>query len=102
MLSSDDISGNLPVILLLSDGEDGRPAQAIEEAFIAKAQGIYIVTIGLGTNVDEAVMKEIVSFEKDYYFAPEADELSVIYNQIVVTVGCNVVGTGVEQLFLPV
>lgn len=101
-LSNRHISGNLPVILLLSDGEDGRPEEAIAEAFIAKAQGIYIVTIGLGTNVDEAVMKEIASFEKDYHFAPEADELSVIYNQIAVTVGCNVVGTGVEQLFLPV
>ena len=98
--SDRNIAGNLPVMILLSDGEDGNGSDAIAESFLAKAAGTYVVTIGLG-DADGDTLKEIASFEKDYYLAPDERDLNNIYNSVATTVSCNVSGTGIEQLYIP-
>ena len=76
---------NKPVIILLSDGrpEDGDTPQAARNAAAAaKAKGTRIITIGLGTGIDEQLMKDIASSPSDYYDAPTSSELQAIYQQI--------------------
>lgn len=94
------VPANLPVMILLSDGADGRRSDAITESFLAKSAGTYVVTIGLG-NADDETLAQIASFRSDYYAAPDERDLINIYNNVATTVSCNVSGTGVEQIYLP-
>ena len=66
------------VIILLSDGQ-GRAGQAAQQA---KAAGVRVITIGLGTDVDEAELRRMASSPDDYYFSPDAGQLQTIFTDI--------------------
>ncbi len=70
-----------PVIILLTDGKSqDEPRDAAQEAEDAN---IRLITIGLGPDVDEELLRTIASTPSDYYYAPETSELKSIYETIV-------------------
>lgn len=75
---------NTPVIILMSDGKHNEPPDTSPgpAADAAKAKGTRIITIGLGTDVDEAELRGLASSLGDYYYAPTRSELEYIYQQI--------------------
>lgn len=82
----------LPTLILISDGSPNRPRNdpqgaALRAANAAKIAGVEIFAIGLGNDVDEQLMRDIVSAPGNYYFAPSADELDIVYRDIAVLVG---------------
>lgn len=76
-------------IILLTDGEDSFPWFFTGEKYDygdleqeAKNKGIKIFTIGLGTDLNEALLKEIADKTSGkYYYAESVDSLSDIYGE---------------------
>jgi len=79
------------VTILLSDGMANRPTgvnateYALDKAAEAADLGIRLYTIGLGakTDIDEALLSQIVANGGKYYYAPSASDLADIYTRIV-------------------
>ncbi|MCB8944467.1 MAG: PKD domain-containing protein [Ardenticatenaceae bacterium] len=84
------IPGNKPVIILLTDGvpNGADEATVLAEAAQAKAQGITIYTIGLGVDVNAALLQAMATTPQHYYPAPATDDLNTIYAQIAHSVNC--------------
>lgn len=76
------------VMILLSDGRPtaGNTSAAAQ---LAKQTGIRIISIGLGQQIDEVLMRSIASVESDYYYAPDDSDLSVIYQGIAQILHCE-------------
>ena len=78
-------SGARKVMIVLTDGETNAGADQDGENAIAyaNANDVTIYTIGLGSSLDEALLRHIAS-ETDgtYYNAPSSSDLSEIYNTI--------------------
>jgi len=86
------------VIILLTDGMPTWPNQepwgngaivdeadkqaARESANAAKQAGIIIYAIGVGSDVDAALLEKLASSPSMYYFAPNSSALADIYDQI--------------------
>lgn len=86
------------IIVLLTDGVANNPRNpngktetddikyaedlAAKEASSAKKDGVIIYTIGLGNKVNEAFLKSLASEDKNYFFAPSAENLETIYKNI--------------------
>jgi Mg-chelatase subunit ChlD/sugar lactone lactonase YvrE len=83
--------GALGVVLLLTDGEpsgEGQPyVDPVRLGARARARGMLVYTIGLGANVDEALLTAVAGSTGRYYFAPTASELDAIYRQLSASVG---------------
>jgi len=80
-----------PVMILLTDGRSNGEAsdEAVRRAQVAHADGVRLFVIGLGDDVDRAVLVRIAS-ERDYfYIAPDAEELAQIYQDIVQEIPCG-------------
>jgi len=73
---------NARAIVLLSDGQPNVGGDPRAEADAAKAAGIRIFTIGLGTGVDPALLRDLATSPSDYFYAPASDQLAAIYQQI--------------------
>jgi Mg-chelatase subunit ChlD len=79
-----------PVMILLTDGlAKGEEAAAMEAAAAAKAQGIRVITIGLGHDVNESLLRAMASADTDYYFAPSSSDLEAIYEAIAWVLTCS-------------
>jgi Mg-chelatase subunit ChlD len=78
------------VLILLTDGRSNpQPAaEAVARAAMAKSAGIRIYTVGLGTDLDEAALREMASGPEAYRHAPSAAELAGIYRGIAVDIPC--------------
>jgi RHS repeat-associated protein len=88
-----------PIIVLLTDGQN-TTGDPFGPAATAKAEGTRIIAIGLGGDVNEAELRQIVSGSTDYYFAPTSAELSGVYAIIAGTICSNeppVVSAGTDQ-----
>lgn len=84
------------VLILLSDGDSSRSA-AIRNAETYKDAGIRIITIGLGSDVEESLLRDIASNPvTDYYPAPSPDELGAIYQSIAESIQQSVGVTNIE------
>ena len=89
--------GNQPVLALLTDGKSGE-AGARAAATNAKSAGTRLITIGLGSNVNEDLLKDMASGPGDYYHAPTAQDLASIYQSIAQSLrlaGTNIVVTDI-------
>ncbi|CAH1223239.1 hypothetical protein PAECIP111893_04938 [Paenibacillus plantiphilus] len=76
--NSDD--ERIKVEILLTDGEGDYSSAHTQEAI---ANGITIYTIGLGSSVDEALLKNIAgSTGGQYFHASDASELPIVYDRI--------------------
>ena len=69
---------------IIYPGEYRTPAMNYvrEEADVAEAMGVIIYTIGLGNEIDEDLLKDIVRNGGHYYNAPSAEDLEHIYEMI--------------------
>ena len=95
LMSSRASPGAVKIMILLTDGMANKPsgpgygeyapdvAYALTKANEAAAAGIKIFTIGLGADVNTAMLQQIASSTGgDYHFAPTAADLQNIFNQI--------------------
>ena len=70
-----------PVIVLLTDGRDTEPDDALAAAADAQGRGARVFTIGFG-DVDPMVMVLAASAPEQYYHAPDTSRLTQIYAEI--------------------
>jgi Mg-chelatase subunit ChlD len=83
---------NNPSIVLVTDGRHNDPLHGLDDvrslAAAILADGIEIVTVGLGTDIDDDLLRDIAS-TPDYYFrAPDAADLLDIYREIARLIPC--------------
>ena len=69
------------VIVILSDGLSSADS-AIKAADAAKSDGIRVISVGIGGDVDAALMESIASSQTDYHHSPDASDLQQIYVSI--------------------
>ncbi len=90
--------GNIPVMIILSDGnptitssgvasENLAIQEAISEAETTKQttinnESIIIYTIGFGPDANETLLRQITSSPNNYYYAATSEDLQRIYEQI--------------------
>lgn len=84
------LAGNSRSVVLVTDGAQttGDEQAVRDQATAIKAAGMQIVTVGLGTEVDSDLLREIASGPSYYFEAPDADELGDIYRSIVHLIPC--------------
>jgi Mg-chelatase subunit ChlD len=82
--------GRNRVIVLLTDGQPtGVEPQVVEDtAAAAKAVGLELYAIGLGSDVDSRLLRALASGSGYFYLAPSTDDLNRIYGQIAYTIQC--------------
>lgn len=78
--------------ILLTDGRATRPTSesvarsyALDKAADAKNEGITVITIGLGSDVDPDLLRNMASEIDDvplYFYADEASDLDAVYSNI--------------------
>ena len=56
--------------------------KAIAEAQLAASQGIIVYTVGLGSEVDQDMLQQMVTSGGVYVYAPTADDLEVAYRTL--------------------
>lgn len=74
-----------PVMVIATDGA---PTDSTEEEILAyttpvKKNGTWIITIGIGDDVNEEFLKRLASSPEDYHFAKASFELKEIYKKVV-------------------
>lgn len=82
---------NNRVIVLLTDGRvDIDPEWVVQAADEAKAKGLRVLAVGLGSEVDVdfELLARVASTPADVYRAPSTAELRLIYSQIAYTLRC--------------
>lgn len=81
--------GNNRAIILLTDG---RPDPGTEDAVLRAADELRsvaaIFTIGLGADIDAALLRRVASRPDMYFEAPATDDLEAIYRQIAGSLPC--------------
>ncbi|MBY0221477.1 VWA domain-containing protein [Sporosarcina aquimarina] len=78
------------VLILLTDGKSSK-TPILKQVEEAKRQGIRIFTIGLGKDLDEALLKDIARETKGSYFhVKENIELSLVYQSILQEINCGI------------
>ncbi|RIL10781.1 hypothetical protein DCC79_06935 [bacterium] len=82
---------NNRVLILLTDGApSGTTPEAVKAAAArAIAAGVLVFTIGLGRDLDEALLREIASRPEWYFAAPDTSDLAAIYARIVYEIPCQ-------------
>jgi uncharacterized protein YegL len=74
----------VPVMIVLTDGRNNPepPESAVAEAVGARADGVRVITIGLGLDADADTLRRMVADPEDYHFAPDGEELQRVYEDI--------------------
>ena len=70
------------VLVLLADGIPNDKRAMIQEAERTKQQGVQIIVIGVGGNVDSDLLKQVASTPEDYYFVEESVQLESTFTTI--------------------
>jgi hypothetical protein len=65
------------------------PDEVRAAANAAKAAGMPIYTIGLGQDVDQALLTDIASKPEWHFFEPDTSDLAEIYGQIAYSIPCK-------------
>jgi Mg-chelatase subunit ChlD len=77
-------------VILLTDGlHAGDVADVIEAADTLKRSKSWVFTIGLGSEVDEAMLRAIASSPERYLHSPTAAELRALYARILLQIDCD-------------
>ena len=78
------------VVILLTDGLQAGP---VEEVYAAarkvKGSGARLVTIGLGPQIDVAMLQAVASRPDDHYASPQASDLDALYRAILDELECG-------------
>jgi len=82
--------GNKSSIILVTDGaQSGGDTQPVRDAAnAAKSAGITVVTVGLGAEVDEPLLREVASDPTLFFKAPNAEDLVRIYREVARLIPC--------------
>jgi Mg-chelatase subunit ChlD len=80
-----------PVVILLTDGlNNNGPDPVLSEAAKLHQAGVLVYTIGLGANVDSALLSSVATTPDGYFESPTADDLEAIYREISERLACDV------------
>ena len=73
-----------PVMVIATDGQptDAPEEEILEYATSIKKKGAWIITIGIGKDVNENFLKGLASSSEDYHFAKASFELKKIYKKV--------------------
>jgi Mg-chelatase subunit ChlD len=78
------------VIVLLTDGrQNGDVAPVLRQAEALKSAGATMYAIGLGTDVDGALLRQLASAPEAYFDSPTEPDLQSIYAQISERLACG-------------
>lgn len=83
-------AGRTRTMIVLTDGRSNpRPiGEAVVRAADAKADGILIATVGLGTDLDLDGLRAIATTEQHFFQSPDARDLEAIYAAIASLIPC--------------
>lgn len=72
------------IVLALTDGRENRSKHTVDDVIDkARAANVSIYTIGLGSQIDASMLKQMASkTEANYYHAPEPSALVEIYRRV--------------------
>lgn len=74
---------NSPVIILVTDGYPNSPAQVdLRASELKYNENVRIITIGVGSGVEDAFLKQIASSPDDYYYVSDMSQLKNAFNEI--------------------
>lgn len=78
------VAGHTPAVILLTDGnpEGAYAADVRTAAQRFHAAGIQLYTVGLGADVNAALLREIATAPDHYYQSPTPEELAAIYTRL--------------------
>ncbi len=78
------VAGHTPAVILLTDGNpEGTYADAVRAAAQSLHEaGIQLFTVGLGTDVNAALLREIATAPDHYYQSPAPADLAQIYSRL--------------------
>jgi Mg-chelatase subunit ChlD len=81
---------NRPVILLLTDGRPSFEDEAgtLAAALAARTAGLDLYTVGLGADVNPALLRDLAGQPDRYFAAPKAEELSALYQRLASVIPC--------------
>jgi Ca-activated chloride channel family protein len=80
---------NLPVVVLLTDGQQtGGPQAALDAAAQLRLSGVTLYTIGLGADVDAATLVAMAGGPERYRHAPDAAALADVYAELARDIQC--------------
>jgi len=73
-----------PVMVIATDGKptDTSEEDILEYANPIKKRGVWIITIGIGKDVNKDFLKKLASSPEDYHFAKASFELKNIYKEV--------------------
>ncbi len=76
--------GETQAVIVLTDGRNNPEpvSSAVAAAARAKADGIRVFTIGLGSEIEEAALQEMASRPSDYRAAADGEDLAGIYQAL--------------------
>jgi len=79
-----------PVIVLMTDGQPTRSTvgRVVAAADAAKRAGATLFTIGLGPDVDPALLKLVATSDRHFYQAPGAEDLARVYRTVAGVIPC--------------
>lgn len=80
-LASQARTESAAAIIVLTDGNSNAGDPLVRASSI-KLAGERLITIGLGPDVNEELLRSIASKSSDYYYAPATSDLSSIYQSI--------------------
>ncbi len=85
------------VVILLTDGLQNNPAKPGNEDVLTaatdlRARGALIYSIGLGQDIDAALLRTVAGAPERYFASPTAEELAEIYRQISEQLPCDLRG----------
>lgn len=69
---------SIPVMIILSDGNDQALRATTRAAMEAKRHGIYVVTVGIGAHVEEGILRRLASSEDSYAALPTDADLTAL------------------------
>ncbi len=82
--------GERRVLLVVTDGLASAGLDAVRaEAAGARAEGVTIYALGIGAELDAALLVEVAGSPSRYLAAPDAEDLSALYAAIAAREGCG-------------
>lgn len=81
------------IIIILADGDPGDANATLASAKRVMSKGVRIIAIGVGTGVDEAFLRKIVSSQEDYHFVTDSFQLSETF----ISIATQLTGSGIRK-----
>ncbi|MCB0216745.1 MAG: VWA domain-containing protein [Chloroflexi bacterium] len=94
-----------PVVILLTDGIHNSSPNGVQDvrdqALALKVRGALIYTIGLGSQIQTDLLREVATTPAGYFASPSSEDLAAIYAQITEQIPCDLQGLPPDPRVLP-